>query len=546
MFAKALHTARNFLSRSPSAQDLPSEAKVGTQAAPVVSEGHDAAPSMVTSTRSGPVEDRTPVSSARKPKRTLDIEETTIVIKKRRKSPPANDDVSEQIEGVAEEADKVLLDSDTIDVQPPESDPQTPTQHSVKEKLPIRRRSSPKVVVEKRNTPTVSIDKVPRIEVPATQDSEFYTPAIQLASSIYGTPMTTRKEQESSPTLNAKGLDVVKTPMLNKKKYGKKNKGTPVATQSSAEKQEPEAELETASIVRGTYPEEIPSSTMDTEIGALSTQDSTKKQNPPSKTKVKKAHVRFGSEELREAPVSSGQRFRFGIDDIGDSPKPANSTPVVDETDEADDSDDSDEAPEEVTAASALSKTKAAEADAQRAFRAQQEKEKLKRRERANRVAAEQAQKRRKEEKKAEKLAALEKKDRKNAPPELDALNLPDLLPLSILEAAGDRRPPTPPPMLPGQSKVDKHKEQLQRHIKFLERGEQPIRDVKRGGINVHVLAQENKLLAPKFNRNTRDIREQFLKGRQAEQKQKSGKRKIQFNKMERRPVGRGFLRDED
>ncbi|ORY15196.1 U3 snoRNA associated-domain-containing protein [Clohesyomyces aquaticus] len=201
-----------------------------------------------------------------------------------------------------------------------------------------------------------------------------------------------------------------------------------------------------------------------------------------------------------------------------------------------------------VTAASARSTTQAAMADAVRARKAQEEKEKLKRKERAERIAQEQEEKKKREEKKAKNLAKIEAKQKpvEEQAPLLDIRNLPALLPESFLEAAGDARPPTPPPVKAGKSEKELHKEKLNRHIKFLEQSEKPIKDVKKGPVNVRVLAQQNMLLAPKVNRGTRNIREHWLKGRHQEKRDKNGRRKMELHKLERRAPGRGFLRGEE
>ena len=86
----------------------------------------------------------------------------------------------------------------------------------------------------------------------------------------------------------------------------------------------------------------------------------------------------------------------------------------------------------------------------------------------------------------------------------------------------------------------------MNRHIKFLERGEKPIKDVKKGKVNVSVLSQRNMLLAPKVNRDTKNIREHWLKGREADRKGRGGRKAMNFKKMERRTAPKGFLRGGD
>lgn len=253
-----------------------------------------------------------------------------------------------------------------------------------------------------------------------------------------------------------------------------------------------------------------------------------------------------------EPAKAAATKIRFGSEEPMDVDAPLETAPIVPSKPAApayedEDDSDSDAAPEEVTTSAAISKAKAAEAEATRAYQAQQQKLEQKRRERLQRVADEQRAKREKDEKKAAKLAkqaaaAVPEK----APFDFSTSSLPALLPTSLLEAAGDKRPLTPPPMVSGPSEAERRKEQLVRHIRFLERGERPIKDVKKGKLNVHVLEQELKTLAPKVNRDVRNVREKWLKGRENDRKFKKGKLVMKRAKMERRPVGGGFLRGED
>jgi hypothetical protein len=69
MFTRVFDTARRIFSRSPSAQELPHEARESTP------RSHNEETDMVVATRRGPV-DSTPQSSTRKSKRTLETEDT--------------------------------------------------------------------------------------------------------------------------------------------------------------------------------------------------------------------------------------------------------------------------------------------------------------------------------------------------------------------------------------------------------------------------------------------------------------------------------------
>lgn len=354
------------------------------------------------------------------------------------------------------------------------------------------------------------------------QDETYHTPNTQQASSVYATPATRRKN-DGSPTPKARAT-AEETPAPGKQS-AKRNKRLKKANVTPKDE----------SIAESRFPDEIPSSTWESNQAPVTSQDAL--EEPASSLAPNSKKIMFGSEEPVEAtaPIALGE------------PQPSNTTAI-----EEDSGSDSDEAPEVVTTASAASKAKAVQEEATRAYQAQQEKEKQKRQERAERIAEEQAEKRKREEKKAKKIAKRLKME-EDAQPSLskaslgvDIHNLPALLPDSLLEAAGDRRPATLPPIRRGKTAEELRKEKLNRHTKFLERSEKPVKDVKKGSVNVSVLAKQNVLLAPKANKGTKNIREHWLKGRQAERKRKNGKPVMQFKRMERRATGGGFLKGDD
>lgn len=509
MFAKVYNTISRALSRSPSVQGRPEGSREDTP------RSNDPETDMV-STRRGPVEERQLRSSARKGKRTLEAEETPATSKRRRRSVAAIDEVPTQVEEFLErvnDADEEYSDSnsilDTIAVQSkPKIDYQTQEQE---DKLPIRRRASPKVVVARSGSPPVEVEKHRTNKFPdeipsSTQETQLDTPVTHRPSSTHQTPAEARPEQEDSPTPKADATSARRTPRSNKKNRRSEKSEKNTTRQDGKVNEQGDAVLNTPNVVDSASPMES-----------------------------KKEHIRFGSEEPSKAeePIDTQVQTQNSAQD---------NALVEDES-------DSDEGPEEVTAAFALSKSKAAEAETTRAIEAQKENEKLKRKERADRVAEEQEQKRKREAKRAKKLAKLETKENVGDLKEsldVDIRNPPALLPDSILDAAGDRRPPTPPRVLPGISAVEKREAKLKRHIKFLERGERSIKDVRKGSLNIHVLAQENAFLAPKVNKDTKNVRERWLKGREVEKRQGGKRRKMEFKKMERRPVARGFLRGDD
>ncbi|KAI4936166.1 hypothetical protein J4E85_001495 [Alternaria conjuncta] len=487
----------------------------------------------------------TPRSSTRKAagKRELESLETPTQTKRQRKSAPTSSskkrsakqaaDLDAPSQGLSHESVEDISDTIAVAAAPATQDPQTPTQD---EFLPLRRRSSPHVVVSRKSpddsTATDSFGEG-REEAPATsQNPSFYTPAQQPGSgsgSVYATPATTFKQPEGSPTPKAKtGDGQTLAPGSAKRGRGR-----------------PKKVVETPS----KFPDEIPTSSYESSTAPIPSQGDA----PPS-AQPEKTHRRFGSEEPAESqdsPVAIKQGHkRYEASQPIESLPPTQTSQV--DQDEASDSDD--EAPEVVTTAAAGSKARAAQAEADRAQKAQQAKEQAKRQAREELVAAQQAAKREHEEKKAKKLAKKAAKEAKAAAGPLDKepevasrmdIDVSNgLLPASLLETIDDQRPPTPPPQRRGKTEEELRKEKLNHHIKFLERVDKPAKDVKKGKLSVAVLAQQNRVLPPKVNRNTKNVREHWLKGREMDKK--GGKPGVRFGKkLERRPHGnRGFLRN--
>ena len=538
MFARVFDTAKRILSRSPSVQTRSSEVRD----TPSTSDTSPATATMVT-TRGGTETPGagagagTPRSSARKrtAKRELESLDTPTQVKRQRKSvaTPKKKAVQETpppdvpAEGPAPASEEEVLD--TIDVVVRSKD--VPEKA---EDLPIRRRTSPKVVVAKTSpTPSVgteSIEETQHHHGPApAQDSGVHTPK-QQSGSVYATPAT-HKQTEASPAPKPRTAKS-RTPASVRKSSGRKK-----TLHADDEPNTLEVTQTTSRLL-----DEVPSSTYETDHAPLSSQDVAASSPQP-----KKEHVRFGSEEPTETH-----------DTI---PAPASPQELgAPEADEGDDSaSDSDEAPEMVTAATATTKVKAAQAEAERALRAQQLEEQAKRQKRAERIAEQQAEKRVRDEKKAKKLARQLAKEKKATVPSDDEdeasgtrpgilgnmKDLPAFLPDSLLETIDDQRPLTPPLQRRGKTEEELRKEKLQHHIKFLERSEKPAKDVKKGKLSVAVLGQQNRVLPPKANRNTRNVRELWLKGRKVE-KRKGGKPNFKHTKMERRAHGGGFLRGGD
>ena len=289
--------------------------------------------------------------------------------------------------------------------------------------------------------------------------------------------------------------------------------------------------------------------------------------SPKPVPQPEKSHIRFADEDTvitHPTGMLNGERVRFGPAKPSDeaSTKPSNAdTEMKDQAEYQDSDSDSDEAPETITVASAISKAKKAEQEAARALLAAANKEKQKRKERAERVAEEQKAKKKREAKAAKKLAkqmAREKEDEDedmddaedqemvDSEEKLDINNLPTLLPTSLLASAPEKRPAALPTtaLIPGKSAAVLAKEKLNRHIKFAEHGEKQVKDKKKGPVSVRVLEKGNPVLPPKVNKDTRNIREKWLRGRREEKVDKRGRRIWSGEKVRRKEVNRGFLRN--
>jgi U3 small nucleolar RNA-associated protein 16 len=466
MFSHIYNTAKRILSRSPSVQDRSSELR---DTPPTT---HDLEVTMVTTRRGtetpGQDSSATPRSSAKRKvgKRELEALDTPTAVKRQKKITPKKKAV-ETVEPAVEDApapESAEDTSDTIDVAIPRE--QTPTQVG---KLAIRRRSSPQVVVAKLSQEGEE-EALADDALTPTQENVYQTPE-QQSGSVYATPAT-QKKGEASPTPRAKRAN--ERTSSTKKSSGRKTKADD-ATSAASSKQSP-----------------------------VASQDAAETPSQP-----KRAHMRFGSEEPTEKVTINLQghkRYEAPKAQIADS----------------EDDSDSDEAPEVVTTTTAASRIAATQHDAARAQLAAQEKEAAKRAAREARIAAEQAEKRKRDDQKAKKLARkLAKQASSTEEPTTEStsksnIDLAGLLPTSLLTSLPDRRAPTPPPSRYGKTDEQLRQEKLNHHIKFLERTDKGIKEVKKGKLSVAVLGKQNRgVLPPKVNRDTRDVREKWLKGRE-------------------------------
>lgn len=574
MFARVFDSAKRFLSRSPSYQGESDDIKPDIpRSAQPDAEQHE----MVTTRRgtgTGTDVESTPTSAVRvtRGKRHLEVEaqQTPTATKRRRKGAakeePAAASNGAKTQASAEEPDE----PDFVTKSMPHRAKNKKTYESAEARTPIARRSSPKIVIPGSS----AADDAHESETASSQVDVFFTPA----QHSFGLPAD-EDEREGS---------------LTPKPAAKVAKATPTSGRGSGKRGRPRKNPAPASPEKiseeFTPSDEVPSSTWDSEQAPLTPteedndlnakplvaekdeapeeQKETEIAQVPSKAKSTPAQEQVEDlaslgiayeDATADATVAPPRRHkRFGSEEPAlplESTVQAELQRKTEVADDDDDASDSDDAPEMVTTSAAASKAKAVAEDRARANQAQQEKEEKRRKERADRIAQEQAEKREREEKKARKLAHREAKLARrqehaaSSPPrdpmDIDMKTLPDLLPESILEAAGDRRPPTPPFVRSGKTDAELRQEKLNRHIKFLERGEKPIKDVKKGKVNVSVLSQRNKLLAPQVNRDTKNIREHWLKGREADRKAR-GKKGSHFKKMERRAAPKGFLRGGD
>ncbi|KAH7408580.1 U3 snoRNA associated-domain-containing protein [Phaeosphaeria sp. MPI-PUGE-AT-0046c] len=513
MFNQLYNTAKRILSRSPSYQDRSSE----LLDTPPTS--HHLEVSMVTTRRGtetpGQDSSATPQSTGKRKvlKREIEALETPTSAKRQKRTTPKKK-VVEEIQSAQDEENAPETSEDTTDTIAVIAGSRTEdiTQEG---NLPIRRRSSPQVVVDKLSPPSAGIEDT---EEAIAEDA--------------ATPTQPAKDKDTEQ----KTASVITTPTTKSKT---RDSPTPRAKRASGRKKQSHSEVKEAAA-------EIPSSSYESE------------QVVPEEdvsAQPKKAHVRFGSEEPEETLENTNSTLQdhktYGAHTISQTTQP-------EIADSDDDASDSDEAPEVVTTSAAASKAAATQKDAARAQLAQQEKERQKREAREQRIATEQAEKRKREEKKAKKLAKQLAKqheadddDDGAVEPSIEpatslskSISLSGLLPTSLLSAIPDQRAPTPPQARLGKSDEELRREKLNRHIKFLERSEKGVKDLKKGKVSVAVLGKQNKVLPPKANRTTRDVRETWLKGRQGDKRK--GKNGI-GGKMERRGFGqRGFLRGDD
>ncbi|KAF1972416.1 hypothetical protein BU23DRAFT_555213, partial [Bimuria novae-zelandiae CBS 107.79] len=592
MFARVFDTAKRILSRSPSYQTDSEE-----QRPDIPRSTHDVdEDNMVTTRRGADTEqsaESTPANSVKRSrgKRHLEVEvrETPTASKRRRKGAAAK--TSDAGEDGETAHDSVEAPADAQEIEEPNSVTKAmphrtrsrKTNDSTELRTPIVRRASPKILIPASSTTKDTADDAHESETGSSQADVFYTPA----QHSFALPADEEgREGSLTPKPTAKA-----TPATGKGS-GKRGRPRKHPLPASPEK----------TPVKSALPDEIPSSTWDSEQASLTptkqnndsgkssiqaavqsveplaqeegTVPENEKEQPPGTAQDATVQSATGSEPAADqvddlasrgiafddvapdATIAPPRRHqRFGSEDPADVPDMTVQTEPsqIDEVDNDDDANDSDEAPEMVTTSAAASKAKAAAEETSRAHEAQQAKEDKRRKERADRIAQEQAEKREREEKKARKLAQKEAKLARRqrreasspprAPTDVGLNTLPDLLPDSILEAAGNRRPPTPPPVRRGKTAEELQREKLSRHIKFLESSEKPIKDVKKGKVNVSVLSQRNTLLAPKVNKKTKNVREHWLKGREEDRK---GKKGMKFKKMERRPASKGFLRSGD
>ncbi|KAI9675436.1 MAG: hypothetical protein M1817_001340 [Caeruleum heppii] len=243
--------------------------------------------------------------------------------------------------------------------------------------------------------------------------------------------------------------------------------------------------------------------------------------------------------EKTTAPTHQSSHIRFGSADVDD----LITSTVQGEEDAKEvledmnvDAESEDEAPEAETMTAGRQKAEAVLSEAARAVQEQNTKVKEKRKRREERLqrqaAATVVRQQRKLAKVAKRKGLNEAADDGAAKgvvstyKDLDRTALPDLLPEELLAMEPYERPPTPPDdpeELPHRPKKIKH---------FAE--PKPIKDIRRDGVDIRVVEQPMKHLAPRSVQSSKSIKEGWLAGRTG----RGGRMAF-----ERRKMGGGFLR---
>ena len=348
MFSRLLTNARNILSRSPSAQDIPSASIYELKdTSSTLTDELDTG--MVTTRRGTDTESPAVDDSSTKSalKRGWEEQPSPISSTKRRKyvgketGADGNTDVDEETGNGLEIHDTVVVkaavqtqheDGEGTEEKPTETDPESTTPKKRgklalrgKSETPQERRNSPKVVITKRptdQTNSFASDEALTDNQPSMDPESIYaTPVAERATSIYITPTTEKKKAESSP--------LQLEPSLSAEIEAE---GAPA---SSAEKKNRKEQKKASK------------ETMDTDAPS----------QPTPTASAKPTHIRFNSEDP-PPPVDPT---------TSTAPAPEPRYHFVRPGHIVDTSSDDDEAPETVTRASALESTKAAHAEATKA-----------------------------------------------------------------------------------------------------------------------------------------------------------------------------------
>jgi U3 small nucleolar RNA-associated protein 16 len=243
----------------------------------------------------------------------------------------------------------------------------------------------------------------------------------------------------------------------------------------------------------------------------------------------KKSHVKFGNESIGL------------ISPVVEVVKEEKSAITAEGEQEAqDDESDDDEAPEAISHLVAEAETKAAqaaEADLQRK-RGQEEKDRRRKRDAQLKKQVISSSKRKNRAEKEDE----EPEDEDNQPvetalkrPRLNLENLPTLLPEDLLATEAPTRLPTPPLIGTKASNAQNVMEPLVGKKK-----EEAPEDVIHAGKTIRVLQTTNKLLPPKANGKTRDLRDTWLQGRASFEK--VDRRGSNISKFRRRAAPQAFV----
>lgn len=235
----------------------------------------------------------------------------------------------------------------------------------------------------------------------------------------------------------------------------------------------------------------------------------------PKLSSKKKSHVRFGSEDPPSAPV---------VEDA----------PASDDGRAEDEDSDDDEAPEEVTQSNAEAQLKAELADQARLAKEKEQKERDRRRKRdeVNKAQVKTSEKRRRKaaDEGEEDEAPKKSNNKKSKKSRAELEDLPNLLPEELLATEAPERGPTPPLTAFLKASIPTTATAV------VKKAEKPPADVVHEGKRIRVLPSTNSALPPKVNKQSKNMKAQWMAGQTNLKATNSKRAKIPM--VRRRAVG--------